>query len=124
MNPLSTSVRAICVLSIAGPLFAQSPPQITSTSPLPNATIGSPYNQTLKATGGFPPYSWFINVDVGQAPPWLSLSSSGTLSGAPTGATGTYTFEVDLLDQQRQFASMQFSLTVQPPPPPVITSTS
>src|SRR5260370_28615344 len=124
MNPLLTSVRAICVLCIAAPLLAQSPPQITSTSPLPNATIGSPYSQTLKATGGFPPYSWSINVDIGQPPPWLSLSPSCTLSGTPSGATGNYTFVVDLVDQQKQPASMRFSLTVQPPPPPLITSAS
>jgi Putative Ig domain. len=123
MNPLSTSVRAICVVCIAAPLFAQSPPQITTTSPLPNAIIGSPYNQTLKATGGFPPYTWSINVDIGQAPPWLSLSPGGTLSGTPSGATGTYTFAVDLIDQQRQTTSKNFSLTVQPPPL-AITSTS
>ena len=31
---------------------------ITTSSPLPNASIGHFYSTTLAATGGTPPYTW------------------------------------------------------------------
>src|SRR5580704_18736780 len=100
MNPVVKWLRLICVLSVAAPLFCQPGPlTITSGSPLPNATLQSPYNTTLTATGGFPPYIWSFNADLGATPPGLSISSSGTISGTPTTA-GTYTFGVDIRDSQ------------------------
>ena len=124
MNPIVKWLRAICALGVAALVFAQvPPPRITTTSPLPNATLQSAYNQALAATSGSPPYTWSLNVDGGPLPPGLSLSSGGVISGAPT-ATGTYNFLVDLLDSQRQGASMRFALTVQQPPPLTITSSS
>src|SRR5580704_7395530 len=103
MNPTVKWLCAICALGIAAPAFPQpgTPPRITSTSPLPNATLQSPYNQTLTATGGSPPYTWSFNTDIGGFPPGLSLSGSGNISGTPT-AAGAYNFLVDLVDSQRQ----------------------
>jgi len=58
-----------------------TPPQITTTT-LPLATIGQPYNSTLAATGGTPPFTWTI---IGNGPdPGLQLSASGVISGTPT----------------------------------------
>ena len=58
-----------------------TPPQI-STATLPLATIGQPYNSTLAATGGTPPYTWTI---IGNGPdPGLQLSALGVISGTPT----------------------------------------
>src|SRR5579864_5572804 len=124
MNSTAKWLRAICALGMAALVFAQvPPPRITSTSPLPNAMLQSAYNQALTATSGSPPYTWSLNVDGGPLPPGLSLSPGGVISGTPT-ATGTYNFLVDLIDSQRQGASMRFALTVQPPPPLTITSSS
>ena len=53
---------------------------------LPVATVGSPYSQTLSATGGAAPYTW--SVTSGTLPAGLSLSSTGVLSGTPTAANG------------------------------------
>jgi uncharacterized protein (TIGR03437 family) len=105
----------ICALGVAAPVFCQpGPPRITSTSPLPNATLQSPYSQTLTATGGVTPYSWSINTDIGGFPPGLTLSGGGNINGTPSVA-GAYNFVVDLVDYQGQGTSSRFSLTVQIP---------
>jgi len=111
----------ICALGVATPVFCQPAPlRITSTSPLPNATAQSPYSHQLNATGGFPPYTWSSDVSL---PPGLSLASTGVISGTPSTA-GSYTLSINVRDQQQGTASMRFALTVQPPPPLVITSSS
>src|SRR5260370_26760264 len=98
MNPIVKWLRVVCALGAATPVFCQTPPlRITSTSPLPNATAQSPYNQQLTATGGFPPYVWITDVAL---PPGLSLSSSGLISGTPT-AAGSYTLSINVRDQQQ-----------------------
>ena len=62
-------------------LRAWPAPAITSASPLPAATAGSPFTFTFSATGGAPPLTW---SQVGGAlPPGLELPANGVLSGTP-----------------------------------------
>jgi hypothetical protein len=64
--------------------------------PLPPATIGVPYSQTLTASGGTPPYVW--SVVSGAPPNGIALSLiAGVLSGTPT-AAGSFTFAVGVSD--------------------------
>ncbi len=86
-----------------------TPPVITTTSPLPNATVGSAYSQALAASGGTPPYSW--TVSKGSLPSGLSLSTAGTITGTP-GVTGPTTFNVQLTDATGVTATQTFLLTV------------
>ncbi len=58
-----------------------SRPTISTTSPLPCATIGSPYSLTLVSVG-VPPFTYTLIG--GSFPPGLTLSSGGILSGTPT----------------------------------------
>ncbi len=67
------------------------PVLITTASPLPNATVGVPYSQTLQATGGIGSYSWTLTG--GSLPAGLTFSGAGVLSGAAT-APGTSNFTV------------------------------
>lgn len=63
-------------------------PKITlSPSSLPVATKGTVFNQTITASGGKSPYIFTAN----GLPAWLTLSSSGVLSGTPT-TSGTVSF--------------------------------
>lgn len=63
----------------------------TTTSSLPQASIGIPYNATMAASGGTPPYSWNANV----LPMGLTMNSAGVISGTPTAyGTTTITFSV------------------------------
>ena len=83
---------------------------ISTPSPLPQGTVGSPYSQiTLTATGGTPPYAW--SVTAGALPGGLTLNSAGTISGTPS-AAGAFNFTVQAQDSASNTASAVFGLTV------------
>ncbi|MEO8098129.1 MAG: putative Ig domain-containing protein [Acidobacteriota bacterium] len=67
-----------------------SPGLVITGGQLPDATVAVPYSQTLKVSGAEPPFRWTLQPDV-VAPPGLSLSTAGVLSGVPT-TVGTYSF--------------------------------
>lgn len=96
---------------------------ITTTSPLPNGTIGTAYSDTLAATGGTTPYSWSL-ASGSSLPTGLSLNSSGVISGTPT-TSGTTSFTVQVTDTSSpvQTATANLSLTISPAKL-VITTTS
>jgi hypothetical protein len=101
--------------STVGPVSATQPlsvavflaPVFTTTS-LPNATIGTPYNQTILVTGAAP---FTFSITSGSLPTGLSLSG-GTITGTPTGATGTTSFTVKVSDPNGASASQALSITV------------
>ncbi len=66
-------------------LVVNSPPTITTASPLPGGPVGVPYSVQIAATGGVPPYNFAMNNN----PPGINISSTGLLSGTPTKA-GTF----------------------------------
>lgn len=101
-----TSTSVSLTLVIAGPKL-----MITTTSPVPNATLNAPYSQTLVAAGGSPPYSW--SLQSGSLPPGLALNASGVISGTPT-TLGPFTFTAQVSDAANTVVSSQFSLTVAP----------
>ncbi len=78
---------------LAGPIGVAAVPIVTVTTatPLPGATVGTPYSQSLAAAGGTGPYTWALAS--GSLPAGLSLSSAGVVSGTPT-ARGTFAFSV------------------------------
>jgi hypothetical protein len=91
-----------------------SPPPTVTTSLLPAATAGTPYNQTLSESGGTSPYTWTI-ASGGSLPPGLSLNSSnGAITGTPTGGgSGQFTFQ--LTDAAKATATSQpIPITVGP----------
>ena len=80
-----------------------------TTSELPNGTVGTPYQATLSAGGGVPPYTW--SLVSGSLPLDLTLSTSGVISGTPT-AAGTWSFTVQVADSQSQMATATLPLTI------------
>ncbi|MCX6855840.1 MAG: putative Ig domain-containing protein, partial [Verrucomicrobia bacterium] len=80
--------RAYTVAPV-GPIISITP--VT----LPDSYFGSPYSQTLTASGGTLLYTW--SVSAGSLPAGLSLNSSGVISGTPTGSGGG-TFTVRATD--------------------------
>jgi hypothetical protein len=93
-----------------------SPLGITTTSPLPGATLGSAYTTMVTAAGGLTPYTWTVATG-SNLPAGLTLTSgspSATISGTPT-ATGTFTFTLNVADSETptpMTASATFTLTV------------
>ena len=89
------------------------PITITPTPPLlPLPTVGTPYNQSLAASGAKAPANFFLAI--GPMPPGLSLSSGGVISGTPT-RSGQYTFEVGLTDANGCSASITYTIFVSCP---------
>jgi endonuclease/exonuclease/phosphatase family metal-dependent hydrolase len=85
-------------------------PAITTTS-LPEARGGTPYSTQLLASGGKPGLTW--SIATGALPSGLGLSTSGTLSGTPTGGTTSFTARVS--DANGRLAERPFTLSVQLP---------
>jgi hypothetical protein len=87
---------------------------ITSSSPLPAATVSANYSQTLQATGGAVPYVWTLIG--GSLPAGLSLNSAtGGITGTPT-ASGPASFTIRITDANQATTSAPFTLTVNPAP--------
>jgi hypothetical protein len=109
-------------------ITAVPPPAITTTS-LPDGTNGASYGKgQLVETGGVTPFNW--SVSVGSLPAGLTLSpGSGNITGRPSGP-GPYpftdSFTVQLKDSGNPplTATMPFSITINGPPPLIISTTS
>ncbi len=91
-------------------LVINSPPVVSTASPLPGGKVGTAYSQTLAAAGGVSPYTW--SVAAGSLPPGIVLNSStGVLSGTPTAAS-TFTFTVQVADTNSATATKSLSVTI------------
>jgi hypothetical protein len=92
-----------------------NPVQLTTSSPLPNATVGTLYSDTLTATGGLGGYTWTLFSGAYPTGSNFSLgSASGILSGVPS-ATSTCSscFTIQVCDSSlTNCASKAFSITV------------
>ena len=85
---------------------------------LPNGSVGTPYNQTVSASGGTAPY--FFSVSSGALPTGLILNSStGAITGTPTTA-GTFTFTITATDANGCTGSRQYTITIASPGCPAI----
>ncbi len=91
------------------------------TSSLPAATTGTPYSQSLTATGGTAPYSGWV-VSSGLLPPGLTLDAlAGTITGIPNSSNGSpYNFSVIVEDSTGAVSAAQ-SLSIAVNQPPALT---
>jgi hypothetical protein len=98
-----------------------NPPLTITTDSLPGAIVGTPYSQTLSATGGTAPYTW--SRQSGSLPSGMTLSSDGIISGTPAG-TGTFSFAARVADRSSpsQNASKTFTVVVTALPALTITT--
>jgi hypothetical protein len=76
---------------------------------LPDAVVGTAYDQTLQTTGGTPPYTF--SVHSGALPTGLALAPTGAVSGVPT-AAGDFAFSVDATDANGCTATASYTLGV------------
>jgi hypothetical protein len=118
-NPVQTATQPLSIAVNLPPA-----PSITTLS-LPSDVEGTAYNQTVVATGGLAPLTY--SVSVGSLPAGLNINSStGAITGMPTGPNGTASFTVKVTDKSNpvQSASQPLSIAVNLPPPPAITTTT
>ncbi len=120
--PTVTSARSVNVtatnavdrsLAATVAIMVQSPsgPSAVSIekSALGIAIMGSPYSESLVATGGVAPYQWTLAS--GVLPSGVTLSSGGSLSGTPS-QLGTFSFVIQASDSSNHQATQSFSLLV------------
>jgi len=88
---VTTQVETVAVSGAGVPV--PSPLQFTSSS-LPNAQVGVPFQASLAATGGVQPYHWAVTT--GTLPSGLSLGpDTGVISGTTTqGGQSGFTVQV------------------------------
>jgi len=99
-----------------------SPLPAIATTSLPAATAGVAYSTILSVAGGTSPFTWTITS--GTLPAGLVLSpTNGVIAGTATSASSQLlTFQVT--DAEGNSASQKVTLTVNPPPPPSVTTVS
>ncbi|HYQ86707.1 MAG TPA: HYR domain-containing protein [Bacteroidota bacterium] len=77
---------------------------------LPAGSTGTPYSQTIVASGGAAPYVY--KVTTGTLPPGLSLDSlSGALTGGPTQG-GSFTFTITARDTNRCTGQRSYTIVI------------
>jgi Putative Ig domain len=88
--------------------------RFATASQLPKAYAGTNYTTTLRAKGGSGSGYSFTLSPGSSLPAGLALSTSGSLSGTPTGS-GTYDFKATVKDSGKNTAEGSFTLTVVAP---------
>ncbi len=92
-----------------------------TTDQLPEGQIGQDYTHALKATGGDGDHAW--SLAGGALPDGLSVDATeGTIEGAPT-ETGEFDLTLEVQSGDGQSAQAEFSLSVAPGPPAILTTT-
>ena len=100
-----------------------NPPSITTTS-LPAGSVGIPYNQPVQVTGGTGALTFSLVAGSGTLPAGLNIDpTTGAIAGTPT-AAGTSSFTVRVQDADGLADTQALSITINPPAPPNITTTT
>jgi hypothetical protein len=82
---------------------------VITTNTIGNMITGTPVNVGLGASGGQPPYSWSLTN--GSLPGGVGMGADGIISGTPN-AAGTFSFSVEVKDQNNTTATKGFTVTV------------
>ncbi len=97
---LALGLMGIVACSAGGPPINITPTVVIATPPAScaaNSPQGQPYSCQLSVSGGQSPYTW--KVASGSLPAGLTLSSTGLISGTPTGF-GSYTPGIEACDSE------------------------
>jgi hypothetical protein len=108
---LDTNNVNTCGVSIC-PIITVNP------ASLPNGSVGTPYSQTVSASGGTSPYTFSLSS--GSLPTNLLLNgATGAITGTPT-TVGTFTFTITATDATGCSGSRLYTITIASPGCPAI----
>lgn len=92
------------------PPLPPNPAKFHITTPaLPQGSVGVPYNASVAAALGVPPYAFSITA--GALPPGLSMSGAGAITGTPT-ASANFSFTVQATDADSNHAAATLSIDI------------
>jgi PKD repeat protein len=117
----ATVTNTVGLTGVATATLTVSAPVLTITTPgLPNGVIGSPYDASVSASGGKPPYIWSISS--GSLPSTLALAATtGNISGTPSTA-GTFTPTLQVIDSAANRVKQSYSIVISGPVDAVLLS--
>ena len=118
-NPAQTATQALSIL-----VNLPAPPSITTTTMTAGVEFAA-YNQTVMATGGLAPLTFSISA--GALPAGLAINTStGAITGTPSGPNGSASFTVKVTDSSNpaQSATQALSILINLPTAPSITTTT
>jgi hypothetical protein len=96
----------------SGTITPPSEPYITSARILPEVILGQSYSHQLTAVGGQAPFSW--GLVSGLLPQGFALSSDGIILGS-TSVAGSYSFTVEVFDQDGDRSEKSLQIHVRDP---------
>jgi Putative Ig domain len=130
-SQLSVSLEAAAVsapsVTVTVAITVVLPPTFTTLT-LPNGANGVPYSQTIAVTGGVQPLTFSIPAANGTLPSGLTLNTTGTIAGRPSGPgnqSNPEIFTVVVTDNGStplSVVSPQYSISISPAPILSITS--
>jgi Putative Ig domain len=106
------------------------PLTFSTTTPLPNASNGAAYSESISATGGVSPLTYSLAGGSAALPAGLQLNQSGSITGRPSGPISGQpnpaVFTVQVTDSSTipVSATQQYSIYVSPAPTLAITAVS
>ncbi len=107
----NTSITSTVTINVVLPLT------ITTTT-LTNGMNGTPYSQALVSMGGVSPIVYSLANNSAPLPAGLSLNSTGTILGTPSGSNVSSTFSVIATDYNNiSSPAVSFTVFIQPAPP-------
>ncbi len=91
-------------------IAANCPAIALSPTSLPGIIVGTPYSQTISASGGLAPYTY--SVVTGSLPPGLSLNpATGTIAGT-VNTVGNFSFSIAATDANGCAGLLNYSIAV------------
>ena len=108
----SVQLKGLAIDDVAVYACATCPAISMTPAPLPDGTVGDPYDQTVVGSGGAGPYTFAVTT--GTLPSGLTLNpTTGQVSGTPDTA-GSYDFTITATDTNGCTGTQDYTVVIAP----------